>query len=366
MFMRVIHLTVLRNLSGGQRKQLQQERIASSALIGINWDTVAIHDGYPQSDFERRTPVFLRMHFLRFFYAWYVAYTLSRKYDILLMRHATFDVPGALFSRALKNRVSVHHSREVEELPLIKPGRCGQALAAIERFFGGITIRNARAVLGVTRQISEYEVQRSQCPEKPRSIYPNTLVSRLVEPVEDRRHRSVVHAAFICGRFTAWHGLDLLVDDAKRLKGMFSGRLRVHLIGKLSERQRISLAEIEPGLFEVHGHLSEKQYRRVLAQCDIGIGSLALSRQLMTEGSTLKMCETLAMGLPVYSGSPDVVLPPEFRFCEIDTVPSLGRLYDFGLRMKNVQRDEVKKASVPYIEKQVWMLRTSEFLREVL
>lgn len=363
--MKVVHLTVLRNLVGGQRKQLQQERMAASALKGVQWDTVAIHDGPSQSEFERRTPALFRGQFRRFVYSWCVAYRLSRQYDLLLMRHAPFDLPGPLFSRFIDNRVSIHHSREIEELPLIRPGLLGRILSVLERVFGGQTIRNARAILGVTREIAEYEVQRASCPDKLRDIYPNTIATEFVEPLPDERAPLIVQAAFMCGQFTAWHGLDILIDGAARQGQTYAGKLRIHLIGNLSDDQRKSLAEVEAGIFEIHGHMTETQYRRVVSQCEVGIGSLALSRQFMTQGSTLKMCEMLAMGLPVYSGDPDVVLPEEFAYCKVDPVPSIGALYDFGLQMKKCSRADVRLAAQPFIEKEVWMVRASDFLRTI-
>lgn len=363
--MKVVHLTVLRQLVGGQRKQLQQERMAANALQGVQWDTVAIHDGDSQSDFERRTPTLFRGQLLRSVYSWYVAYQLSRQYDLLLMRHAPFDLPGALFSRFIRNRISIHHCREIEELPLIRPGLLGKVLSVVERAIGGLIIRNTRAVLGVTREVAEYEVQRARCPDKPRSIYPNTISTKLVEPLPDERERSVVHAAFICGQFTAWHGLDILVDGLAKEAQAYTGKLRIHLIGNLSNEQRQSVTEAGPGIFEIHGHMSEEQYRRIVSRCDVGIGSLALFRQCMTESSTLKLCEMLAMGLPVYSGDPDVVLPEGFAYCKVDRSPSIAALYVFGLQMKRCSREEVRVAAQPFIEKEVWVLRASDFLQTI-
>lgn len=361
--MKVVHLTVLRNLVGGQRKQLQQERMAAHALEGVQWDTVAIHDGDPQSDFERKTPRLFRSTLARFVYSWWVAYKLSRQYDLLVMRHAPFDLPGALFSGFIHNRVSVHHSREIEELPLIRPGVIGKILARVERVVGGQMIRNARAVFGVTREIAEYEAWRARCPDKPREIYPNTIVTTSVHPLPDVRHPHVVQAGFMCGQFTAWHGLDILIDGVAKKGHSLAGKLRIHLIGNLTGEQRKSLSELQAGIFEIHGHMTETQYRQVVSQCDVGIGSLALSRQFMTQGSTLKMCEMLAMGLPVYSGDPDVVLPEDFRYCRVDAQPSVDALYAFGLEMKKISREDIRAAAQPFIEKEVWMLRASKFLQ---
>lgn len=364
--MRVIHLTVLRHLASGQRKQLRQEAIAARALEGVEWTTVAVHDGEPASPFESQTPRMYRAQPLRFIHSWLLARRLSKECDVLLMRHSPFDVPGVLLSRSVRNRVSVHHSREVDELPLIRPGLLGRVLAGVEQLAGASIIRQAAGVLGVTREIASYETQRARCPDKARDIYPNTVVTRDVAAIGDSRAPGRVEAAFICAQFTAWHGLDLLLDTADAVESLEAPKLRIHLIGNLDPTLRQRVESGPAGLFEIHGHLTEGRYREVVSSCDVGIGSLALHRQNMAEGSTLKMCEMLAMGLPVYTGAPDVVLPAEFAYCRVDRTPSLAALAEFGAAMKDVSRNEVRTAASPFVEKEVWMRHTVSFLRTLV
>lgn len=359
--LRVIHLSVMRRLSHGQRKQLQQERAAARELKHVRWRTIALHDEPAKTRMEWRVPVALRYPVIRSLYWWWYALRLSKRCDFLVMRHAPFDILGALASLLIRNRVSVHHSREVEELPLIRPGLLGRSLAVVERLVGGSSIRSARAVLGVTREIARYEVDRAQCPSKPHFVYPNSIVVRHTEVLQDARRPDLVEACFMCGRFSPWHGLDLLLCDASRNYQHFAGRLRIHLIGNLSDEDRLCASGFDR-LFELHGLLDEVAFRRVLASCDIGIGSLALSRQGMSQGSTLKMCEMLAMGLPVYVGEPDVVLPPDFPFSRVTRSPSLEGILAFGEEMKSVNRAAIRNASKEYIEKARWMREAVEFL----
>lgn len=360
--LRITHLSVMRNLASGQRKQLRQEEIASRQLRGVSWHTVAIHDGTPASTFERPTPRWLRSQPLRLIYSWIVAWDLSRECDILLMRHSPFDLPGMLMSFLVRNRVSVHHSKEVQELPLIRPGALGRSLAIVERIAGAWIIRRARGVLGVTREIAAYEVERAGRPTMPKDIYPNTVVTDEVKCIDDNRSADRVEAAFICANFTAWHGLDVLLDDAAQSASSALPGLRIHLIGNLDESLRRRVQSAPRGLFEMHGHLSEERYRSVVSTCDVGIGSLALHRQGMSEGSTLKMCEMLAMGLPVYTAAPDVVLPEDFPYCRVDRGPSLAAVRAFGDSMKSTPRASVRGAAIPFIEKANWMRHAAAFL----
>lgn len=68
-----------------------------------------------------------------------------------------------------------------------------------------------------------------------------------------------------------------------------------------------------------HGYLERGDYAAVLARAYAAVGSLALDRLGMTEGSTLKLREYLAHGLPVVTGCPDADFPGGAPFLlEID------------------------------------------------
>lgn len=357
--MRVLHLSVMRNLTGGQRKQLHYETIAAQASKGVVWDTIAIHDNESKSSFEVRTPYLFRRQILRNLYGWLFLRRVCKDYDLVLMRHLPFDVVGALMSRFVSNRGSVHHSREVEEIVLIRHGLLGKILSRLELLVGGLIISRSRVVLGVTNEIAAYEVNRSGSVNLVSGAYPNTIIPECLALASDLRDCHLVQAAFVCGKFSAWHGLDILIDSCKKddLISRIRGALVIHLVGNLGDHQlsEINLVDPEGSVFRVHGYLSEKDYRHILDGCDVGIGSLALSRQGMSEGSTLKMCELLGMGIPVYSAEPDVVLPVDFPYSFVDRHPSLPGLVDFGIQMKTAGRNEVRQAALSYIDKASWV-----------
>lgn len=362
---RILHVSIMRSLSGGQRKQLGHEQRAAKQLEGVVWHTLAIHDQPSLTDFEKRTPKLLRRQVLRSVYGWGVVRRLSRNYDFVLVRHSPFDVAGAVMSLGLRNRISVHHSLELAELPLIRPGVFGRILALVESVVGGFLIRRSAAVLGVTDQIADYEVRRAGKPDLVRGVYPNAVIPEEIGLAEDARDRRVVNAVFICGRFSLWHGLDLLVEDAAQSGALQLEDLRIHLVGTLTPEQRQAVSNY-PQTFIVHGYLEEPEYRAVLAKCDVAVGSLALARQGITEGSNLKMGETIAMGLAIYGATPDVLLPSGYPYFRIDARPSLSALASFGREMKAVPRSMVRKTAAPHIAKGPRMIRTARLLDSLL
>lgn len=361
--LRIVHLTVYRDLPAGIRKQIKYEQEASAHLRDAQWTCLAVHNGRTAEAFERSIPAPFRLVLLRSLYGWIVTMRLSRQYDFVLVRHMNFDPFVFLFAPLIPNRVSVHHSKEVEELPLIRPGLAGRMAAALERVTGRFAVRCSAGILGVTREIAEYECE-TRAPGKPCSSYPNGIDLKGVDIADDRRSPDAVHIVFICETFTEWHGLDRLLSAVAGAVNPPPG-LVIHLIGNLSMQQRAQLSALgdRQSLFRVHGFLEAKAYQGILAAADVGLGSLALDKQKLREGATLKVRELLAMGLPVYSGHRDTALPASFPYYMEQPAVDIGQLHAFATRMKGVPRVLVRETAAPYIDKRGAMQNVADWLR---
>lgn len=363
--LRVVHLTVYRDLPSGIRKQIKWEQSASLRLSGVEWTSLAVHGGKTVEPFERRIPLFFRPMFLRNLYGWLTASRLARNYDIVLLRHMPFDPFALLFAPLIRNRVSVHHSREWEELPLIRPGLTGRVAGALERITGWVAVRSAMAVLGVTNEVARFQVDR-RAPGKPAGLYANGIDLNTVDEVEDHRDDTAVQVVFLSNTFSEWHGLDRLVDAVRDAPAIPDG-LTIHIIGHLSEPQEKHVLALgqRANVFHVHGFLETEAYRTLLAKADVGLGSLAMDRQNMREGSTLKVREMLGMGLPVYSGHADTVLGADFPFYHCVSVIDIAGLHQFARQMKRHRRSEVRAAAAPFIEKSAMMQAAANWLRRL-
>ncbi len=359
----ILHLTVVRQLSAGQEKQLLCEYEAAEALEGCSWTTIAYHDGNSSGSFIRTIPLIFRGQFRRKLFAWLVALRLGKKYSCLLMRHITFDPFSILFAPLIRNRCSVHHAKEVEELRLIRGGLRGIGASLLESVTAKFSVYHTRAIFGVTLEIANYERHRYS-PLKPVCRYPNGISLNAISLLGDRRRTDAVNVAFICGTFNPWHGLDKILKACLATEKS-SDLLTVHLIGRLSAEQTsiFSAAEYFNVRFVMHGHMSDKEYKPVLEECDYGIASLALSRQGLAEGSTLKVREMLALGLPVYSGHNDIALPADSNHVMITQEPSIEEMIAFGWHCKGISREEVRKQSIPLIDKSAAMKDVVFFLR---
>ena len=95
------------------------------------------------------------------------------------------------------------------------------------------------------------------------------------------------------GEPSQWQGIDKVVALATALP-----QATFDLIGP-------SKLDSAPSNVRAYGVLTTAEYREILAQCDLGLGTLALYRKGMTEASPLKVREYLAYGLPTVIGYED-------------------------------------------------------------
>ena len=356
--LRIAHVTLARNLSAGQRKQLSFELNAGPRLDGIEWTVKALVCAPPQTVFEQSIPGMFRPILLCHIYAWWVTYRLSKTHDYVLLRHLGFDIFAFFFAPLFKNRISVHHTKEVEEIPLIRKGVVGRLAARMERYSAPFGIKRAHGVLGVTQDIAHYEV-----PERglstPYFVYPNGIDLNDIAVCADARDPKDLNAVFICGTFAPWHGLDRLIDAVKSYNPQ---GLTIHLIGKLNDQQRKSIQECG-AVFVEHGSMFAQEFRPIIEKCDIAIASLAMDRQNLTEGATLKVREMLAMGLPMYSTHKDTALDLDFPYFFVDRSVVLENLMNLARRSKTTARSDVRNAASPHISKAGAMQKVGDWLR---
>ena len=104
--------------------------------------------------------------------------------------------------------------------------------------------------------------------------------------------------------------------------------------------------------FKVYGTLKQKEYWKIFCNCNIGIGSLAMYRNGLTDGCTLKVREMLAMGLPIFSGHKDTALPDDFPYY-FSEGGNIEDIIEFSRKVAKVTRKEVRDASFQYIEKSI-------------
>lgn len=85
-----------------------------------------------------------------------------------------------------------------------------------------------------------------------------------------------------------WHGIEQIIELARDLP-----EFKFHIVGV---SQPLSF---KPANLFFYGHLTEEEYLPIARKCCVAIGTLNLKAKKMKEGSSLKLREYLALGLPV-------------------------------------------------------------------
>jgi hypothetical protein len=359
--MRILHLTTVRTLYSGQRRQLRFE-VDAATFAHLPWRTIALHAGASIEDFEVRAPQLFRGRLMLRLYGWLYAIKYRDEYDLILFRDMQLDIFGPLLGRFVPNRITVHHARELEELSILRGGGIlAKAAVFIERYFKPITMRSAIGIAGVTSEIRDYEAARFPSLASRTLVMPNGYNFEASKPANDLRAATQKDIAFVCAEFSEWHGLDRIINYVKSLASPPKVYVNFHLVGDLttSQKEEIRRLDIERIRFVLHGSLTQTGTMAVLAKCHVAIGSLALDRKGLAEATTLKVREYLGAGIPVYSAHRDTSLPYDFPYYFNDQNGfSLERLLIFEAQHKDIAREAVREASREYLDKEHILVST--------
>lgn len=125
---------------------------------------------------------------------------------------------------------------------------------------------------------------------KPSIVIPNAINCDKVPLVKSftRNDKSKINLFFIGTPDQDWHGIDKIIEFAKKT----IDKTEIHLVGISNPPYEI------PANLKCHGYCSFDEYKDIIKNCHIAIGTLALHRKKMEEASSLKVREYLALGFP--------------------------------------------------------------------
>lgn len=269
---------------------------------------------------------------------------IENNYDVILLRYSVHDVFLLWYlGKTTKPLILVHHAIERKEL-LLEGSVLGIIRATLEYFIGGLVNNRASGQISVTPEILE-SISVKKAGKSFTYIYPNGI--KVSEAPRDSPRTFNPEFLFISSSFQPWHGLDRLVEAMKNNGEDF----KVHLIGFLTTEQ-IKTCQNDDR-FVLHGLLESTQILSIAEQCNVGIASLAMDRNGLTQGSTLKVREYLNMGLPVVADHDDI-FPREWPFFQtIRTNPDhlVADLLSFAKTQEVYSKIKVKELAKPFIDK---------------
>jgi len=141
---------------------------------------------------------------------------------------------------------------------------------------------------------------------------------------------------------SGWHGYDRILRSLAAYQG--STPVRVEFAGGDGDGSLAAWKALaqELGLSDrvtFHGPLYGSALDRLVAQCDVGLGSLGMYRYGLKQGMTLKLREYMARGLPFVSAVDDPALPDDPAFAlrvpNDDTPIDMNAVVAFALAAKH-------------------------------
>lgn len=348
--MKVLHAAATISHSSGIANQMQWEQDAAIAM-GLSWhceywtldtlrrsrsNTTLTNSEHSSSESKSlKTWLALRFRYTK------RLFRVVRMYDLVLLRHSIHDPFQALFLFVFGRKcVLVHHAIEHRELVSLGwPSR--SARNASERFLGFVSLQLVAGVIGVTNEITQYQVERSRQKDIWSSTYPNGIISDFV-PVADERS-DVPTFLFVASTFLPWQGLDLLLDSAKSSKHEFI----VHVVGEVPSSLRDQVAQ--DNRFVLHGLRQSRDIATLAGRSHLGVSSLALDRMGLTEACALKVRQYLAWGLPVV-GSYDETFSSDFPYY-MKISPDIEELFLVANRFRLTSRTEIATTARPEVDK---------------
>lgn len=181
--------------------------------------------------------------------------------------------------------------------------------------FGNAIRKYTDAIVGVTTEVTQYQLKRAGTSPKPHITIGNGFDVSSV-PVRHPPPFNGDSLHILCVAIVhRGHGLDRLIKGIASYKGCTN--ITFHIAGRGAEIDNLlNLAKIlgVSKNFVPHGFTKGKDLDMLFNQCHIGVGTLGLHRNGLTEGSILKAREYCARGLPFLYDAIDLDFPSDFPY----------------------------------------------------
>ena len=207
--------------------------------------------------------------------------------------------------------VTEHQAKELDEYKLNNSALSYWS----DYFFGKFLRKQYDAIIGVTDEITHYEVSRSGDPEKPHLTIGNGFAVSSV-PVRQAPPYNDNDLHLLCvANVSRWHGLDRLLRGLATYSG--TPKVILHIAGDGAELPHLQQLTDELGISDrvvFHGFTTGKDLDALFDQCHIAVGDLGFHRKGLTQTSELKAREYCARGIPFIIACADPDFPPDFPY----------------------------------------------------
>jgi glycosyltransferase involved in cell wall biosynthesis len=241
-------------------------------------------------------------------------------------------------------------------------------------FLFGNSIRHySDAIVGVTNEITQYQLKRCEYHDKPHITVGNGIDVASV-PLKHYTSQTVhnLHLLFVAN-VSRWHGIDRLALGLANYDGPIN--ITLHIAGKGAELPNLNRLIKDCKISEkiiFHGFTAGAALDNLFNTCHIAVGSLGIHRIGLTESSTLKVREYCARGIPWIIACKDPDFPDDFPYIHrIPADESPVRIEEVIEFAKRVYADpdhpqKMREYAVEHLDWSVKMKKLKAFLESLV
>ena len=206
---------------------------------------------------------------------------LAGKVDILYLRDS---FPFMLPRKRAETRIVLEVQSKLQTEVFSRSLALGVFSILLDFFY----LKKIDKFIFVSTEISQTSRFRRYITSNNSTVISNGISLERITKLESSSHKKECELIFLGQDGQLWHGVDEIVELARALP-----EFKFHIVG-ISRR----LIE-QPSNLYFYGHLTADEYLPIARKCCVAIGTLNLKAKKMKEGSSLKLREYLALGLPV-------------------------------------------------------------------
>jgi len=378
--LKVAHISIIPAFSPGIFKKIEDKaKISRENNLGIDFYIINpsfeshLENFHAIKVWNEKIPTnFLKKIVFRVFKITYIEkYIPLEKYDAIVLRYPLVDGFGTIkfFKKYGYKLFTEHHSDEISEL--FSVGRAVDIFRALlEKYFAKKILSNIKGIIGVTDEIRKLELAKikKQIPSITiaNGINPESFSYTGFIPFDGKN----LNLIFVASKFLPWHGLEKFLNLLEKYDGNVFIQLK--LIGNLSNEQRKKIKQFNNknvsivSVGNVYG--SDLDYH--MKKSNLGISSLALSKNKMQEACPLKSREYIVRGIPFIYAYKDSDLNGDELFAkrfEEDKI-SLDAIIKFAILVTS-NKNQVEKNMEQYVDIVSWknkLIKMKQFCKSVL
>ena len=246
-----------------------------------------------------------------FKYKFILKFLEAKKIDWAIVRYGLSDLSIHSFVRKYKNKIIFeHHSKELNELSVNRHyGLYGFVQLYLEKLLPSRYSKNLKNVIGVTPDILEYQRDRFNFKPHFGVVFPNAIDHKIIIKASKKKlNNENFKIIFSAGRFSRWHGLDILINSLEKYEG--ARKITLTLVGEITDENKSQIAKFKNSSVEIvqTGLVAREELFSLYKLHHLGVDSLGLKRLGILDGSSLKSKEYIARSMPYICVSKDAGL----------------------------------------------------------